>query len=406
VSVDTIPTEVRNAELADMVAILQNQQARKLDLIVPATAMGARDGQIMVKSEPIISMDGVTTTDGMFRPTETFERGIAAKLDIPSGFLRRLRENGRTDLWDRNVNGLLHGLTRNGDDGPEVVHAADTRKFLLRLFSDGNGGGIARAMLSDRYGIMENLDGLMAMLSGIREAGVDVQIPFCQLSDTQMRVRVVAPAVRALAPTLLAGYTSPFARGVDRAGNSTGLDALRDGLDGRDPIVFAGFDLRNSEVGFGQYSIVPVITVLACSNGMTFTQEAMNRRHVGARMDEGIAWSTDTVQAHQDLTAKMTRDAVTRFLSEAWLGEHVAKIEAQAGTPIAQPAATVERVSSELKYDAATQAGILEHFILGSQLTAGGLVNAITSFAQTIPSPDKAMEVEDRALDALALVAR
>lgn len=400
-----IATEARNATLDDLVAVLQAQQSAKLDVVAHATALRARGGQIVVKGvEAEITEEGVTQVDGTYRPTDVFDSGLAAKLNIPVGYLRRLRTD-RPDIFDSTVNSFLHGRTVVKGGEREVIHPADDRKFLVRLFSDGEGGGIARAMLSDRYGIMENLDGLVAMLQGIKDSGIDVEIPVCNLSETSMRVRVVAPQVRALAPTLLAGYRSPFAHGVNRANDAGGLDHLARQM-GQDPIVFAGFELRNSEVGFGAYSIVPVITALVCTNGMTMTKEGTRRRHVGSAMDTGVQWSTDTVKAHADLTSKMTRDAVTAFLSGQWLQGKVDEIEAKAGKPVTAPAATIEKLSNDLKFDAATQAGILEHFTMGGQLTAGGVVNAITSYVQTVRSADKAQEIEDRALDALDLLAR
>ena len=396
--------EVRNATLDDLVAMLKTDQARKLDVVAPAATLQARGGMIVVKgSEAQLTDDGVTTVDGVYRPTEVFDDGVAEKLGIPVKYLRTLRTE-RPYLYDANVNGWLHGRTVVKGGERQVIAEPDARSFLVRLFSDGNGGGVARSMLSNRYGIMDNLDALTAMLAGIREAGATVEIPFCDLTERRMRVRVTAPAVRALAPTLLAGYRSPFAGGVARAGDATGLDALARQM-GQDPIVFAGFELRNSEVGCGAYTIVPVMTVLVCTNGMTIPKMAVREVHTGARLDDGrITWAADTVEANTALIGKMTRDAVATFLSPEFLNARVADVEAKAATPVADPAATITKLGKALKFDETTIAGVLDHFIRGGQMTAGGVVNAITSHAQTVQSGDKAMGIEDRALDALALL--
>ena len=398
----TITTTTRNATLADLVSLLREQQSQKLDIVAPATKIGARGGMLVVKgAEAQITDDGVTQVDGTYRPTEVFDEGMADKLNIPVRYLRRLRDE-RPDLYDANVNGWLHGRTVIKGGERDVIAPADSRSFLVRLFSDGNGGGVARAMLSDRYDIMDNLDAATAMLSGLKEAGIHVEIPICDLTDRRMRIRVIAPQVRALAPTLLDGYRSPFASGVARANGSSGLDHLAATM-GRDPIVFAGFELRNSEVGNGAFSIVPVITALICTNGMTITKEAVREGHTGARMDHGqIEWGADTVRTNVELIAKQTRDAVQAFLSEGFLNRQVLAIEEQAGKPVATPAETITKLGKNLKFDEATIGGVLDHFIRGGQMTAGGVVNAITSYAQTVPSGDKAAEIEDRALEALA----
>lgn len=49
---------------------------------------------------------------------------------------------------------------------------------------------------------------------------------------------------------------------------------------------------------------------------------------------------------------------------------------------------------------------VLNHFIAGGSLTAGGVMNAFTSYSQTLTDADRAAEIEDLALDALALAAQ
>ena len=110
----------------------------------------------------------------------------------------------RPDLWDANVNGWLHGNDLAG-------YPPDGRKFLVRLFqADGDGLGVARAVLSDSYKVIDNLDALMATLDGIHQAGAEVEFDGLDLTERRLYARVVAPQVRAWAPVLLAGYRSPF----------------------------------------------------------------------------------------------------------------------------------------------------------------------------------------------------
>lgn len=52
---------------------------------------------------------------------------------------------------------------------------------------------MARAFLSDRYSVIDNLDVLTATLDGVRQAGVDVSIDRCDLTDRRMYVRIIAP---------------------------------------------------------------------------------------------------------------------------------------------------------------------------------------------------------------------
>src|ERR1700689_3281977 len=145
----TTTLTARNATAADLVTILNEQQAHKLDIVEPATSMKTKDGMLVVKnSEPVLTDDGVTTVNGTYRPTDVFDEGVSAKLGIPRQYLRTLRET-RPDLYDQNVNGWLHGrsrstTTRYGKE-TEVLYPADDRAFLLRLFKGEGDEGVARA---------------------------------------------------------------------------------------------------------------------------------------------------------------------------------------------------------------------------------------------------------------------
>ena len=367
----------RNATLAEMASLLQDQHSRRLDVVAPATAIRAEGGQLVIDGigEPVLSMDGVTTGSGRYTPTDVCDQGIADKLGIPGAYLRRLHAD-HVDLYDANVNGWL---------------ARADRKFLVRnLFEEDRGSGLARAFLSDGYRIIDNLDVLMAALDGVRQAGVQVKIDGCDLTERRMYVRIVSEEVRALAPTLLRNYRSPFTgdRGADN------------------PVVFAGFVVSNSETGCGAFTITPRVTVEVCRNGMTLTRDALRNVHLGGRLDEGLVqWSEDTQQRSLDLVAAKSRDAVATFLNADYLEAVVSEVEAGAGKPVTDPAGAVRVVSTRLKLPEDRQADILNHFIQGADATAGGVMQAVTSVAQTIRDADEAHDMESQALRALEIAA-
>lgn len=382
----------RNAGLGDLVEILEEQHARKHDIVVPASKIYARDGLIRVKgAEQEITLDGVTTVDGTYRPTDVFHGGVATKLDIPVGYLRRLHASA-TDLYDANVNGWLHGRSRRGADSTvTVLREPDQRSFLLRLFKGDGGEGVARALLSDSYKLeMDNLDVLTSALQGVRDAGLEVEISNADLTERRMRVRVIAPEVTALAPVLLAGYRSPFT-------GASGTD---------NPVVEAGFDIGNSETGGGAFTITPVLRVRVCSNGMVIEKAQLRRVHLGGKMAEGVKLARDTEEAAASLVQKMARDAVRQFLDVTWVRQQIAKLEGKAATPVADAQKTIEDVTQTLKFGEQERKGILDHFIKGGQLTAGGVMQAVTSYAQTIGDPDRAVEVEAAGIRAMEAAAR
>lgn len=411
----TAPTDTRNATLEDLATLLRDQEARKVDVVVPAAQLRAKDGDLVLQGvEPQITSEGVTDVNGRYRPTRVCDEGIADKLGVPIKYLTRMREQA-PDLYDANVNGWLRGRTVHRAAGTEVIRPGDTRSFMLRAFRGDDGPGVGRALLSDTYKRMDNLDVLMAALQAIREAGVHTEVHSCNLTDRRMYVDVFAPAVAATAPVLLAGYRNPFASPEvdatrqhgrntaqwDRMAEQYGLGQMGGG----EPVVFAGWRLSNSEVGGGSFSITPRLLVQVCTNGMNIQQDAIRNVHLGGKLDEGlIQWSEDTQQKQLDLITAKTRDAVKTFLDVDYLRRTLARVEEQAGKPVTSAQDTIKVVGSALKLTQSEQDGILAHFIRGGQMTAGGVLNAMTSFSQTIPDADRADALDSQALRALSLV--
>jgi hypothetical protein len=397
-------TTTRNATLTDLLSVLQDQHARKLDVVAPATALRSIDGVLIIRgSEAVLSEDGVTTTDGAYVPTAVFDEGVADKLGVPVSYLKRLREE-RPDLYDANVNGWLHGAKAKGRIQTTLENyaprpgewvqtraaiPADPRSFLVRAFKGSDDGpGIARALLSDRYATVDNMDVLMSCLDGVRAAGVSAQVKSGDLTDRRMVVRVSCPEVAAEAPRLLAGYRSPFT-------GETGAD---------NPLVFAGFRLTNSETGGGAFTITPEVTVQVCNNGMTITRDAMRTVHLGGRLEEGVVrWAEDTQTKALELVQAKTRDAVAAFLNRDYLTATVARLEARAEEPVGTTEDAVRDLTKPLGYTQAQVTGILDYFVRGGQFTRAGVVNAVTAYSQTLEDGDAAHDLDARAVSLLGV---
>lgn len=375
-----LATTTRNAGLEDLVAILQDEHARKVDVVAPVAAISADAGRLVLAgTEPVLTPDGFDLADGAYLPTAVADEGLAAKLGIPLAYLRRCRAE-HADLYDANVNGWLAHPSNAG------------RKLLVRaLRGDGGGDGVVRAVLSDRYRTIDNLDVLMAALDGVRQAGHPVAIDGCDLTDRRMYVKIRSESVGALAPALLKDYRSPF-----------------DGARGEDnPVVWAGIVVSNSETGGGAFTLVPRLVVEVCRNGMTITRDALREVHLGGKLDEGVVcWSDDTRGKAVELVTAQTRDAVATFLDAAYVRARIAELERDAGTPVADPAATVAHVGKQLRFSDDQQTLILSHFIRGGDPTAGGVLHAVTSAARLVSDADAAFDMESNAVKAMQLAAK
>ena len=376
-----ITTEARHATLADLEEMLKRQQDLKLDAVVPATAIESAGGILHVEG---MSALGETFA---FRPTEGMDGQIADRLGIPVAYLRRMRAE-RIDLYDRNVNGWLHGGETWTDGLPEPV-GPDRRSFLFRSFHEAGSEdiGIGRALLSNAYGMVDHLDWLTAALDGAAQTGKSLTVQNADLSETRMTVRLHSPDIAALAPEFLKGYRSPF----------TGQSA--DEL----PVVFAGIEVTNGETGRSKGGIRPRFMVEVCTNGMCIdaAEGMFSKVHLGSRMANGIVQAADTDRKELELVTLQARDAVATFLDPEYVRGCLDRLTAKANTPVEDVEAAIELVTRQLRFTEAERQTVFGHFIDGGQRTAGGMLQAITSAAQTLTDPDRAYDWEHGAVAAM-----
>ena len=389
---ESLTTEARNVDLPDLVDMLKAQSDVRYDVVVAASQIEMRDGDLIVHGGAArVDDDGVTVADARLVPTPIFDEGVSRRFDIPLWYVRTMRGRVASDvestdapsgveptLYDENVNYWL---------------AADpTKRHLVRGFrtDDPDAPGIARALLSDRYRTIDNHDVLMATLDGVRQAGVEVHIDNADLSDHRMAVRLTCPVVSEYAADLLDGYRSPFT-------GETGAD---------NPTIFAGLVVKNSETGGGAFTIVPRLVVQVCSNGLQITKDAMRAIHLGGKLDEGvIEWSDETQRHELELVTSKTRDAVSTFLDVDYMRAKIADLRELAGIEVVHPLDTIERVARKTGWTADEEASILGHFIRGGQTTALGVAQAVTSYAQTVDATDRQDELESSAIVAAELAA-
>lgn len=396
-TVTPMPTrQIRNADLQTLVGILRTQHAAKIDVVVPADSLKSINGNIEVSGiDPVLDANGVTDPNGMYLPTKAADDSLGDKFGIPTKYVATMRERN-TDLLDANINGWVAAERADNIVARNANPNYQGRSFLLRLMqgqvegSDAN--GILRAVLSDRYGASDNLDTVMALLKGMREAGLDAHnIGTADLSDDRLYLRVEAPEISVMAPELLAGYRSPFS-------GAYGAD---------NPTVYAGLVFRNSETGNGALSVTPELKVQVCSNGLVITKDAMRQVHLGSRLDQGtVRWSQSTIKAEENLITAKVKDAVTSFLTPEYLASAVQSLTATATKELTKPLDTVRVVARDLRFTDAETDGLLDHFARGGQMTAGGVMQAVTSFAQTIESVDRSNDFQSLGVRAMELAAR
>ncbi len=406
----------RNAELADIITLLENQTEAMHDVNVGTGAITIDPTTLALRidGDSFADSTGVSSGRGHYTLTRHAQDQLAERLGIPAKYLRHLRaEAGQARLASEAMNDpndaaawladehLVRGLFVDNVEGM-LAHVGGT--LFVRTFSQPSAigddlaaiePGVARAVLSDRYRRLDNLDVLTATLQGVHDSGASAEIVGCDLSDTSMHVRIAAPQVAVEAAELLRNYSTPF------DGHSGPHGSAR-GDDGTLPVVFAGLVVRNSEVGSGAFSITPRLVVQICSNGMTVKVDALRSVHTGKRLDEGvIEWSDATREHERELIMSQAADAARTFLTEGYVAAQVAKLTEASRTelPPAGAPTIVEAVTKAAKINEADRKAILGHFISSGDLSAAGVGHAVTAQAQCVDDADEADRLESLWLD-------
>lgn len=378
--------EARKADFDKLVKLLERQHDTKYDAVVPSSHLVYENGKlIVVEGATEIDAFGVSSVNATFAPTDQFEEGLAGRLDIPRLYVRKMRDDmgqpmlSRTGfILDKTVN---HWLERS------------ERNWFIRGFRDTQpeSEGIARAFLSDRYNVIDHLDAVFAVLDGVRDGGVgNITISSADLSERRLRVKIEAPEITARAPGFLARYRME--------GGGTGMG---------NPLISAGLVVSNSETGGAAFQIAPQITVMVCRNGMTRTQDALRKVHLGERMDTGaIQWSEQTRSKNVELIRSQATDAVRSFLSPSYVESVARELDEVGQKMLDRPMDAVENVGKKLRYSEDERKGILELFVQSGDTRASGVVQAFTAYARDVENPDRAAEIEEQSFEILALAAQ
>lgn len=376
-------------KLPDLVQRLQDEALKKWDIVIPGYMLSMVDGKLMIESQDNQQIrklledtdihhtnqvaNGVSVT---LDPLDVCHHHLSDKLGIPKKYYDRMNDTN-VKLLDTNVSSWF---------------AMDASKnYFLRTFVDKDEKrGVARALLSDRYGTIDNYDVLISCLEAIRNSGFtpdQIQIDECEISDQRFYARFIAPGIEADAPNLLSKYRVP-----NNPGN--------DGKTG----ILSGFVITNSEVGMGGFTISPRVVISACSNGMVFTEDNFSRVHLGAKMEAystGVKFSENTKRKNQELIISQVGDAIKTFMSKEWLGQRIAQLEEAGNKELKNPVDTIKNVTKAFNISQEKEADILKYFMQGGLSNAFGVAQAMTFYAHETQEADERHDLEVAATEVI-----
>ena len=223
-------------------------------------------------------------------------------------------------------------------------------------------GGDMRAFLSNRYQRIEDEEIAKVALPVLAELP-KVQIVSSEITEKRLYIHFVVPTIE----------------GEVKKGD----------------VVQAGGIISNSEVGCGSASVSGLLWRLICLNGAK-TTETFRRNHVGRAVDDGeMDWSDDTRQADDRTVLLKIRDMVRAVVDETRFKANLLKMQGLAEQVVSgDPTKAVEVLAQKLDASEAERGGILRSLIEGGDLSAWGLMNAVTAQAHKAISYDRAVEFE------------
>jgi len=306
---------------------------------------------------------------------------IAALAGIPKAYYDRMYTEA-PDLLARNVNQWF------------ATDRAKDKQLIRTVGTD------VRAVLSDRFRALDNVDLAEAAIPELTERGAVVQS--CELTETKFYLKATLPTLRRAL-----GSNSPLPVGAQLATYEEipnyaerKAENERRGFRVGD-VVEAMLCLSNSEVGAGTLRIEWGTMTLACLNALIIPGDGYKRYHVGRRAqhqdDDAVrALISDEARGAEDRAFWLkVRDLVRLAFNEERFNKHVAKLEGAQNDPIAGDLAeVVERVSERFSFSESMGSSVLKHLINGGQLNRYGLLQAVTRASADVDDYDTATDIE------------
>jgi hypothetical protein len=313
--------------LESFYSTLKAQDANKVDVVKAESAIRLQDSSTLLDGTPL-------TKSGM--------DSLRMFTGIPSSMISFMEEHNYNDEMVMFVNDALNRRERDWSN-----KGKDAREFRVRTRHDDDGNPVARAIVSERYGVIDNLEAMEMIIDAL-------------------------PSKDAIKDALASHLHND---GDDMFGNLLLPDNIKSEPDSDYGV---GIAFRNSEVRNSTFKVSPFLFRAICLNGMIWGRQdsniKVNQRHMG-NIDK------------QELREEVRR-AIVVALSQGndllTLLRHSKKVE------VKNPEQVIAKLSRDNKMTIAQgklwHKGYLESLQEASgqsqERTAFGIVNGLTRSAQ------------------------
>lgn len=326
---------MKGLTLQQFAAKIEGNRALKRDYVIPT-----EQATMLVQEDRTVVME--VSSHGQFPLLPLAHDQIGMRTQIPGKYYDRMLKEA-PDLLATNVN---------------AWHRINPARRMGRTL-----GGDLRAWLSDKYQRIENEEIAKAALPALADLP-GVQIPSCEITDRRLYIHFVVPTI--------------------------------EGEVKRGDVVQAGGIITNSEVGLGAASVSGLLWRLICLNGMK-TGYQFRRNHVGRQVeDDGeMDWADDTKKSDDQTILLKIRDMVRAVVDETKFKQNLLKMQGLAEVQVTgDPSRAVEVLAAKVQATEDERGGIFRSLIEGGDLSAWGLLNAVTAQGHAASSYDRAVELE------------
>jgi hypothetical protein len=353
---------IGRGRLQDVVLELNRQRESRVDVILDGRTLAVNDKCRLVPVGP--QAGEWLPTDGLpFKIEALKQLGQRLSPEVPGKFLETLASE-RGPLAGHLLTGLLQ----------------EPKRHFVRCLD-----GQVRAVLSNRYRVIDNYDVAFAALEAVRRNGGEALES--RLSDKVMEL------------TFTDRNTVERLEGVIKTGgrgNHRFVDLTKDeDGGGGGEIVHPYVRVRNSETGHGGFDVSVGIFRSMCVNGVV-VESLASQIHLGETLDVG-RWSDETRSAESKAVMLKLADAVaSAFHPETFKRMILIANRAQADK-IDAPSAAVDQLIANSDLPQESRDAILSYFLADYDASRYGLSQAVARFAQDTDDADRASEIESLA---------
>ncbi|MGC9046961.1 MAG: hypothetical protein ACP5IC_02515 [Minisyncoccia bacterium] len=325
-----------NEKIRDFVQALQDINANKVDMIVPASSLVIDNNILKIKDR-----------DFSFKILPWAKRQLAGKLQIPMRFYNRLEMN-----YSNLLNTLLNTMLSKNQD-----------KFLIRTLN-----GEVRGILSDRYKAYESFDIFTTVIDYAMKLNPNVIFKSAYVTDLFVELELIDKDKK---------YEIE--------------------INGKPDTYYTGVSVINSEVGYRAFEINVLLYRQVCSNGLI--APALNQKirkiHVGRRITDENYWN-DTVINENKLLLNKINDMLNIASNKDNITELLQRLSGYSKQPIDVSVKFLDASQRVLGLNDNEKELIWKNL---EEKTRFGFINAITRTAQyyttIVKKPTERLRLEE-----------